>query len=656
MIPWRLFWVALGAVVTAALGGLLQLVAAPTAAVAIVAATATAIVGARWGLLGAGAVIDIPIARRRSYAAAVGWAAVVHAVWIVVFLLAPASSTVHLLVGLSLLAVSEYAVVVVVGWLASLRPQSWDADEDTDHTAQIMRAALDRAGYGHLKVVGHQPLGDDSDSHGIQFALQMPAGKEPPPAGATEKIAVALAEILKTRLESSWVQLRKTTAAGGYTITVLLRDVMADVIPYVDTAEPTSITQPALVGYGVNREPAHLPLAQHGQVVGKSRYGKSGLINVQFAHGTRCVDAVVWTCGVEKLYDLIGGWVEPYTNTDYPIPFDWVANGPHDTLDMLIAAMNVARWRQRQPMASRVGFKHIWIVLDEASFALRNQSVKGIYQGQFVTMSRMAAMISQGAGSGNVWLLRASQRSTHDHGGDHGADITANVGYSAAFNSHDWAEIGRLIGDFNLPMPSHKGEYWLDTGQGDLPVLLKAPYMQEVDPSKPRLHDGSTVSEVAWSRRRLHQVLDSGSAEAAGDAYRLRCTRMDDRMRAYLTGEPEPSTATEPVDPHRAGYAATMAALTTTPPADSAEPVATMVGRRTRADRILDIITAAPDPVTPQQILVELHGAGDTTASDQVVTNALTKLVSDDRVRRLERGRYEPADQTNKQTHTGVGR
>lgn len=644
MIPWPLFWVAMAAVVTAAMGASLSLVGVFAAVLAIIVAPLVVAIGVRLMVC-------------QPYATLASWAVGVHTVWVVVFLLSPADWTVYLLLSLVVLAACEYAVTLMIEWFAGRPQPASRGDEATDDTAEKMRTALARAGYGHLKVMGHQSLGQGADRYGLQFDLQLPAGREQPPPGAAEKIAVALAEVLKTRLESSWVQLRKATTAGGYTLTVVLRDVMADVIPYVDTIEPTSITQPALVGYGVDREPAHLLLAQHGQVVGKSRSGKSGLVNVQFAHGTRCTDAVVWACGVEKLYDLIGGWVEPYAGTDYPIPFDWVANGARDTLNMLIAAMSVARWRQRQPMASRVGFKHIWIVLDEASFALRNQSVRGVYQGQSVTMSRMAAMISQGAGSGNVWLLRASQRSTSDHGGDHGGDINTNVGYGAVFNSRDAAEVGRVTNDYSLPTPRNKGEYWLDNGQGHLPALLKAPYIQEVDPSKPHLHDGVTLAEVAWSRRHLHQTLDAGSAEAAGDAYRLRCTRMDDRMRAYLTGEPEaPMDETQIVDARRAGYDATMAALgATTTPVDPVGPVATMVGRRTRADRILDIIAAASEPVTPQQILAELRDAGDDSASDQVVTNALTKLVNDGRANRLERGRYETADQTNKQTNTGVG-
>ena len=72
-------------------------------------------------------------------------------------------------------------------------------------------------------------------------------------------------------------------------------------------------------------------------------------------------------CGVAKLYDTLAGWLEPYRDTGRPIPIDWVASGRMDSMAMLVRAMDVARWRQNQPMSARAAFKTIIVQLDEAS-------------------------------------------------------------------------------------------------------------------------------------------------------------------------------------------------------------------------------------------------------------------------------------------------
>lgn len=651
-VPKRVFWVSVAAAATFAAAATARLTGVfPDVAVIMVALAG--VMGVWWVLAGSMIGSSAPPRTRRRYARYAALAVALHTAWIITAIVAADTQLGPVIAGLVLLGVAEYGAMGLAEYARTKLPERpvTTTKTDTAHAERAMLAALRLADHEHLTITGRTALGDptgNGEPHGLTFRLQVPPGKEGPPPAAAEKIAVALSTVLGIRLESRWVQLRKSTVAGEYILTVVLRDVMADVVPYVDKPERTSIIEPALVGYGLDTRPVHLPLAQHGQDIGKSRSGKTSLVNVKLAHLTRCHDALVWVCGAEKVYDLVAGWLEPYTGTDYPIPFDWVANGQRDTLNMLIAGMNVARWRQRQPLKNRIGWPHILIFLEEASFALRDRSVTGIYQGQTVTASQMAAMLSQGAGSANVWLLRATQRSTNDHSGDQGGDVGANVGYSTAFMSRDWAEIGRLMGDFNLPTPRHPGEYWLDAGTGEPPALLKAPYIQEVDPSKPVLHGGSRISDISWSRRDMRTVLDPGSVPAAGDAYRDRHTRMTPEMMEYLTGEPVP---VDVKGPQQDGYDQVMEYLasldTTTPTAEGA--VTTTVGKRTRSDRIVEAVASSPEPMTPTQILQALRDVGDDT-SQQVVTNLLPKLTAEGRLERLERGRY-----VTKQTHTVGG-
>lgn len=686
---WKLFWVIMGAVASVVAATLLQLVTAPivlivplAAVVALVVAVLTA-KGAQFAMLGALTVMrKTPPDVIQQYSHGIGLAAALHIAWITATRVVD-GYLVALVGAITGLALLEYWTAVVLEYLNARRKPK-PSPRDVPRRELIAAEALIRAGYPQLSVTGSEPVGFNKETgrfDGVRFTLQLAVGKQKPPVSAEEDIANAFKQVLGAPLNSDWVQLRASPGAGEYTLTVTMRDTKVDIIPYVDSIEPTSITEPHLVGYDHDKPVMH-PLNTNGQNIGQFGSGKSSLTNVQLAHLTRCTGgddigpgAVVWICGVEKLYELVGEWVEPYFDTDYDLPFDWIANGQTDTVIMLVTAMNIARWRQRQPIADRIDWPYIIVVLDEAGFAFRDTTVTARYQGQWVNASQAAANLTMGARSGNVHLIRNSQRSTLDHGGPGGGDISANMGWTAAFRSKDDAEIGRLTGDYTLKMPRHKGEFWFDPGTGE-PILLKAPYIQETSRNRPRLHDGATIGDVSWARRHLVQSLDPGSAAIGGEAYARRHTRMNDAMRNYLTGDPTIQQDTTPhqatplatppaippngdISAYDAGYQMMMKQLTEmfpdyAPPEPPAPPppvsVVTMVGRRSRADRIAEILNASDEPVSYEDLVTELRKTEDPPIPDtglrrfkQVVSNALGQMVEEERIRRLERGMYSKA-------------
>jgi hypothetical protein len=131
---------------------------------------------------------------------------------------------------------------------------------------------------------------------------------------------------------------------------------------------------------------------------------------------------------------------------------------------------------------------------------------------------------------------------------------------------------------------------------------------------------------------------------------------MDGDMLAYLTDtEPiEPTDELEQTgiagltsDAARNAAAEALAELdraglgtprTTTTPAGPMG-VVTMTGRRSRADRIAEIVEHAGIALSVSDITAALRSTGD-HADPQVITNALTKLVADGRLHRPERGLY----------------
>jgi len=555
------------------------------------------------------------------------------------------------------------------------------------HDIRVMRLALKKVKLGWLVILDRRPLSDARGLFGIQFDVQITAeamshkGRRTLPTEAAEPIAVALSELLNQVIERRWVGIQRLPRAGGYAITVTTQDVMARVYPFEDELEWASVQDLVLIGYGLDAQPVYLLLRQHGQFLGKSRSGKSSLINCVLAYLTRCRDAVVWICGTEKLYDMLAGWLEIYLDEDEEMPFDWVMAGPQDTAECLAALMRVARYRQSLRLSQRLNLPDIICVLDEASFALRNTTITAEFDGRDLTMSTLCGMITQGAGSAGCWLEYSTQRDTNDQLGPAGGDIQAQTGFTAAFGSQDNLSLGRQLGDFKLPPPAHKGEFYLknDAAEAPYPVLTKGRYLQEDDPSKPRLHDGLTVSSVSWSRRSFKVHLDEGSARAAGELYVARPTRVTERFLDYLASPTSvaapldivgarravaPAPALDAVDADAADLAQRMgfdfASLpgaqkeayrevvrelqtATEPRADPAQAASSGPPRSGRAEQVEWVLREAGTPLTSREILDELRSVGVEVKSEGSVHNLLGRLVSDGVIVKVN-GRFQLPD------------
>ena len=657
MIEWKLFWTGAATAVALSLSvmGATGLVWAPlTVALAFALAVVTVLIS--HNIIDACAMWrDAADWQRHRVWVGTSGAATAYAAWTITAVLLPLSwtSAVIMVVALGLLSTGVYWSARGMEWRLTTAPApkpraDTEEDEMLGPREKVMRAALRQAGLGFARVLpGAEPLRSDA---GWQFQARtqskaaLTKGER---AGAqteltqrhAEALAIALAEITGRNVESDWVRFRKERAAGTYTITVTNRDLMAEVIPYVDDPTATSIATPALVGVEIDGREHRECLKVHQRTTGSSTGGKSSLINLKLAHTTRSADAVTWIGGVQKLYDLVGPWLEPYHNKGIKPPIDWVAHGQTDTLTMMASAMAVARWRQRQPMSMRK-WRAIFLELDEFSFVAQSKQ-RILFQGEWVTASQLASMLLRGAASGDVHVDFASQRSTTDHFGDHGGDVIANIAVNFSFRSKDFAEVGRTTGDYHLPIPRHRGEYYL-TSEAD-PIHLKSPYIQTTDPSKPRLHDGATIADVSWARRHLvgPGLTEAEGLVAAGAAYATRHQVVDDRMMTYLTHGDEADDDTEP-DAQGEVYDSVrsqLEELARNSGLDLSRNDVPAEGRR--PDAITAILEQSDDPdgMNAAQIAAALTETGD-QAEPGVIAPTLSRMHHQGRIRRIAPGRY----------------
>lgn len=619
---------------------------------------------------------ELTLDNRRSIVRWIGVAAVAHIGWIAGVEIRP-DLALWWAGGLLGLAGLEYYTAVGLEYLMT-RPVHADVMQarleraegrvvDVPTPTTGFSQALDLARMSWLRVIEWDPIG----SNGFRFIVQIPSqaqqsGKDGTARKLTaehsEGIAIALSEVTGVPLMSDWVSVTKLPYAGQYSVSVVTEDVMGRVIPFQDIvgsdgcALPLPLNDPPFVNsYQIDGSPIHLKLNQHGQIIGKSREGKTSGINIKLARVLQG-GGEVWVCGREKLYDLLAGWLLPYEGTGRKTPFDWVMYGQQDTLEMMAGAMRLARYRQNVPLSKRRKWRTIIVLMDEASFVLEDTTVKVFYDGRWCTAADMAAMGTKATGSAEEWWWFATQRGTNDQLG--GGTAKANLGFAEVYRTKDPAELGRCLGDeyYKLTKPRHKGQHWIDTGD-ELPLNGKSPYIQEVDPARDVLHDGATIADVSWARRDLvvEEPLDAAERAVLGDVYTKRRRTADDLVE-YLTGE-LPAAANHAQD---AGYDAAWVeleklgirrpgalAVEAAPPSAPVPPVVPLTPplapAATRKVRIRQLVEDR-GPMRTGEILDALRAAEGVDVNEKSVLNTLRELVEDDEaLTKPEKGLYHPA-------------
>ena len=573
------------------------------------------------------------------------------------------------------------------------------ADDEYERILRVGRAIFRRAQLAAVEVEQWKSLGDA----GVTFTAEIPdmqsqssRKKDQVTSLSTsvhgEALAIAARRQLQVPIQSSWVQIYKSPMAGAYTVTMLTRDAMADAIPYIDSPdERPSIHDPVRIGWRADQQEMTLSLDQHCYEVGKSQSGKSVFVNTKIARVTKCRDAVQWVCGTSKLYDLVADWIEPYESQGIEPPINWIAYGPKPMAEMLAAALRVARDRQNQDKADRVGWKAIVIQLDESKVALNDPGAWAKFNGKRMSGSALWAELMLTGKSGKVYAHRADQRNVQDSAGTSGGDTTTTTDHTMCFQTGDPAEIGRATGDFHAAQPPHPGCFWRKETGGAPPEMGKGEYLQESDASRDRKHDGATTREIAWARRVCDNTLDARAQRAAGAPYLNRLKTVtaeykrdikplttDDTSEAFGPSEAELAEDASPegagreearaVVAHIPGVAAMLApeaGITESPNASweveqpagedgedaSDEPVdevaggavSELEGRTSRSDRIVQILQHADEPLSRGEVLTRLRDEGDESANEQMVSNALGKLVKAGTVER-EQGKHALAE------------
>lgn len=365
------------------------------------------------------------------------------------------------------------------------------------------------------------------------------------PNDVAAQIATALSILTDTPVGNDQVIVEPTEYAGRYLITVYDSPQAASaVIPLLDAygSIPTSIGELCTIGYRTNRKPQGMSLRQHGILIGGTTSGKSNALHVMLAHALRCPDCFVWVGSKWKLYDFVFPYIEPFLNTEFPSPLDWVAHGQQDIVNMMAAFLEIGKYRMNLRYDERENLPTGILVLDEVTYTIKDKHTKAMWDGKLHNADSLLSDNVRGNAEPDLWTWGATQHDTMFNLGDDGGTVGAQMMFKFIFAIGDYQSAGRVTNDFSLSLPTHPGECWARLGLTSPLFKLRVPYAQK--PNKERLHNGPTLLDIAWNRRSIPHKLDAGSADAAGEHYANRHGPMvTEEYIKYLRSDAQTQTA-----------------------------------------------------------------------------------------------------------------
>jgi DNA-binding transcriptional ArsR family regulator len=609
--------------------------------------------------------IEFSSASRRAMAHTITFAALAHCVWLLWTLADLGSWKAHVLTLIGM-ALAEWVVAAAwdyrlthllppvkpVAEVEVFEPTLVSNEQPHLRTADdTMQRILERGGWPYVLVTEVNMLPDGHKGATFECLALSPraafelTGKEvtkvePLALGQEERLAGAAQEELGRRLKKRWVRIQETEYPGLVRATIALEDIFAKPLKYELNNELLPRGSHITIGTQVHGEPVMLNPYQHMVICGATQSGKTSLVNVVIAELLR-LPGRVQVCGKEKIYDIAGQWLDPHLGTDNDLPLDWVVQGLGDTLKMLASAMLEARWRQNLDHHDRVGIDPLWVVVEEAPAVLNDRDLTVNVEGHEYFASELAAHNTRTTTSSEVYFVFLAQEYDNAMFGDAAASIKANSNAVMIMRSRAGDERSRAFGRGGAAMPNlhHPGEFYIQDGAE--PYAGKAPYIQEADPRKPRLHNGPTLAEVSIARSQLVAARSQGRMAPPSTDYAERPKRMTDEYRKYLQAKRSLPAA---------GSTSTQApVLTAADPVSQVDAaIAAMEAQLDQRDsRRLHIVDSEPKQPGPRQQIADLvREAGREMSraeiiaaledvSESSIDNHLSELVRQGRLARV---------------------
>lgn len=346
-----------------------------------------------------------------------------------------------------------------------------------------------------------------------------------------EDLGLAYEELTGEKVLHDGVDITSNDRVGEVTITVTVREIGTRALPY--TALGDDPRDPDVMVIGADRRGRDVTIKprQHIKIIGATGSGKSAVETVIIVEGI--VRGHVDVAGAEKVLDLTEDLVDGLGDVDMPIR---VVEGMSDTLRMIAAKLDLARYRLSLPKAQRAGLLPNWLVITESSRVLTDRTRTVHWNGRDWYADELIGHFGRSTLGAQVYLVLSSQDGLVELWGREAGSLHNNTGVTIMVRSRNADERRRMLGDeyYGLPNLRQPGEAYVSDNAP--PVYVKTLYPQETGADKPRLHDGPTVADIGRVRARQAREFTREELAAQGEWYRNLPRRMTDEYREYLRG------------------------------------------------------------------------------------------------------------------------
>lgn len=347
-----------------------------------------------------------------------------------------------------LLAVGTYPLAHRHRQASEQAARRFDAEQARRRDENRWPRLLERIGHPGIRV-----LAKEDTRNGYALLLRLPATGRVTwrkLASETEKLeAAADARHGSLRFEPG-------ETARQVILSVSVRDVLAETVPYVDDGKPMTIRNPIPVGLYEDGTVCSLTLREVCVlIVGLRGSGKSTLLNLLIAQLARCVDVLILLNDTK--HRLAMPWVTPYLTSppgQWPpvMPVEWVATDRDETERMLNAVLRGIKARA----ASGSGGEKIEpspqepavIVFADEAASIFGEGRGPRYTAEGTTNATLAATASEavqlGRSEANDFIV-ASQRGTVSMVGS--GDMKSQFGVRIGLRVVSEADAGYVIPD-----------------------------------------------------------------------------------------------------------------------------------------------------------------------------------------------------------------
>jgi hypothetical protein len=344
-------------------------------------------------------------------------------------------------------------------------------------------------------------------------------------------------------------------AEGKYTCDITLyvteKDVLDREVPFTWEDKAASINRPLLVGRYENGAAAVEKLREIAVgVFGPRGKGKTNLLNVLIGRLGFCEDAVIF------MIDLKGGraaipWIEPWVRGLCSRPvIDWVATTPPEAELMLRACLDGIKARSSGVRGEKVIPSRkrpaVIMICDEIAIIFRQDGRRGANDGAASNrvLASLGFDITQLGRSEAIDPVYATQRGTVTMIG--GGDMKSQLGLRFGLGTYSQQDARSIVPDDHRAARrlAQLGEV-LGAGTIVRNNVVSAPLKYcRVSHDVPPGHEedehfcgpGCQPWQVAIAASKYRPPLDQLTADAMGDAYRLRWERAGEFL-AHIGGE-----------------------------------------------------------------------------------------------------------------------